>query len=160
MPIKNRELTIKDPFVMNQDTVSRAVAEHLNSKGFTSVDYILGTTHGVDVTGEKNGTTIYVESKGSHAKSHDADTVFDTGQLKTHAYMQVCKLMEYANSGVQNKLLVLANPDIPRIRTRIGEIDKSLDALGFIQFWVQEDLTVKVEYPENLQRLVELNLID
>lgn len=160
MPIKNSKLTTRDPFVMSEDTVNLAVAEFLISKGFTSVKYLKGTARGVDVIGEKNGTTIYVESKGSHANSHDADTIFDTGQIKTHAYMQVGKLMEYLNSDNQDQILVLANPDIPRIRTRIEKIEKSLEMLGFIQIWIQEDLTVRMEYPENTQQLlVTLNLV-
>lgn len=77
---------------------------------------------------------------------HDTETVFDTGQIKTHAYMQVYKLMEYANLDNQNKIFVLANPDIPRIRARI-------EKLGFIQFWVQGDWTIKVEYVKESQGL-------
>ena len=161
MPIKNSRLTICDPFLLNENTVNLAVADFLISKGFTSVEHLLGTAHGVDVIGKKNDTTIYVESKGSRPNIHDDDIVFDTGQIKTHAYMQVCKLMEYYNSGNQNKILVLANPDIPRIRTRVEKVRKSIEVLEFTQFWVQEDLTVKVEYPKASRKILKkLNLID
>jgi len=154
MPIKNIALKIKDPFVMNEDTVNVAVAEFLISKKFSSVEYLSGNKHGVDVIGKKNGTTIYIESKGSHANAHDIDIVFDSNQIKTHTYMQISKLMEYANSFNENVLLVLANPDIPRIRSRVEKVRISLDKLGFIQFWVQEDMTVEVEGGHSQQELI------
>ncbi|MEK4759619.1 hypothetical protein MHH85_05090 [Viridibacillus sp. FSL E2-0187] len=150
---------LKDPFVMNEDTVNIAVYNFLNSVGCDCSEPLKGRSQGVDVQGEKNGWSIYVESKGSHANDADDDTVFGQGQIKVHTYVQVGKLMEYQTENEDNRLFVMANPDIPRIRKRVNSVISSINKLGFIQFWVQEDSTIKIENPEQLnETLISLGL--
>ena len=150
----------KDAFVMNEDTVNIAVWNYLNSIGCTCDKPLKGRERGVDVKGEINGWKIYVESKGSHANHADNDTVFRQGQIKDHTYNQIGKLMEYQTENVENRLFVMANPDIFRIKKRVNCVIKSINQLGFIQFWIQEDMTVKVEYPEHMKdTLIRLGLI-
>ncbi|AFU12943.1 hypothetical protein MC28_1521 [Bacillus thuringiensis MC28] len=151
MPKKNSKMKNKDPFVMNEDCVNKFVSDFLKSKGFNSVNFLVGREKGIDVKGSKDGKTIYVESKGSHANNHDEDTVFQTKQIKVHTYNQIGKLMEYKNEGDDKLLLAMANPDIPRIRERVNRVANSLDNLGFIRLWVQEDQTIEVEYPLELE---------
>lgn len=55
MPIKNSKLTVRDPFVMNGDTVNQAVAKFLKANGFSTVEYLKGSAHGGDVIGVKMG---------------------------------------------------------------------------------------------------------
>ncbi|WP_413379045.1 hypothetical protein [Alkalihalobacillus sp. 1P02AB] len=160
MPKNNSKFLKPDPFIMNEDTVNYSVFNYLRQKGFCELKCLTGKKHGIDVEGKKNEWTIWVESKGSTGNDASGDMVFDSGQIKTHADRQIMKLMEYLNVVDENVLLVLANPDIPRIRGRIAKIDKILDQIGLIQFWVQEDQTVQIEYPEQLQSvLVDLEIM-
>lgn len=157
--LSKMKANIKDPFVMNEDTVNIAVWNFLNSVGCTCPPPLKGRSHGVDVQGEKNGWKIFVESKGSHGNDHDDDTVFGQGQIKVHTYVQVGKLMEYQTEKDINCLFVMANPDIPRIRKRVNLVINSLNKLGLIQFWVQEDNSIKIENPNYLNNtLVSLGL--
>lgn len=124
MPIRNSTLQTTNLFIMNEDTVNEAVWNFIKAAGFHCPNFLTGNKIGVDVEGEKDGWRIYVESKGSHANKHDLDTVFDSGQIKTHTYMQIGKLMEYQTTGNENSLYVMANPDIPRIRNRVDKVMK------------------------------------
>ncbi|MDL4842479.1 hypothetical protein [Aquibacillus rhizosphaerae] len=155
MPKLNSKLLVSDPFLMNEDEVNIAVANHLQALGFENVSYLHGNATGIDVKGYKDTWKIYVESKGSHANKHNKDIVFDTNQIKTHTYMQVCKLMEYDSLNQRNTLLAMANPDIPRIRERVQKIIKSIDSMRFIRLWVQQNGSVKVDFCEELREDLE-----
>jgi len=161
MPKLLSKMLIPDPFVMNEDTVNLAVWKLLNEKGFDCPSPLTGKQKGIDVEGKKSGWKIYVESKGSHGNEHNNDTVFGQGQIKVHTYNQIGKLMEYKNSNEEKSIYVLANPDIPRIRTRVQKVVNSLDILGFIRFWVQKDQSIKIEFPKHLEEeLLILGLVD
>ncbi len=149
MPETNSKFKNPDPFVMNEDQVNVAVANFLKESGFEDVKYLSGNKTGVDVSGSKNEWIILVESKGSQANKHKKETVFDTNQLKTHTYMQICKLMEYESEQNPNVVLALANPDIPRIRRRVEKVKNSLEKLNLIQIWVQKDSSVIIEAPSS-----------
>lgn len=160
MPIKISQMTVKDPFIMNEDFVNEAVWNLLKATGFHCPQFLVGNQVGVDVEGEKGDWRIYVESKGSQANNHSSDTAFDSGQIKTHTYMQIGKLMEYQTIGRENSLYVMANPDIPRIRSRVDKVINSLNSTGFIRFWIQKDGQVIIDYPPQLEEtLLQLNLI-
>ncbi|MCO7177105.1 hypothetical protein NIE32_13435, partial [Sporolactobacillus kofuensis] len=137
------------------DSVNEAVAEFLIDRGFNCVNYLSGKEHGTDVTAEKLGWSIWVESKGSKKNSSDDDLVFDSGQIKVHTGQQILKLMELANTQKQNVIFVMANPDLKRIRDRIGRVNQSLNKLGFVQFWVKEDKTIIVDYTNELKEILE-----
>lgn len=161
MPKLLSKMIIPDPFLMNEDTVNIAVWEFLIEKKFSSPAPLKGNQHGIDVQGEKLGWKIYVESKGSHANNHNNDTVFGQGQIKVHTYNQIGKLMEYKNDDTEKSIYVMANPDIPRIRKRVQRVAKSLDILGFIRFWIQEDKSIIIDYPDYLEnQLLQLGLIE
>lgn len=151
MPKSLSKMKIPDPFVMNEDTVNLLVWEFLKYKEFDSPNPLKGKERGIDVQGEKHGWTIYVESKGSHGNDHDDDTVFGQGQIKVHTYNQIGKLMEYKNIGNSKGIYVMANPDIPRIRERVNKVSNSLDSLGFIRFWVRNDKSILIEFPDYLE---------
>ncbi|MGG0666700.1 hypothetical protein ABE042_21725 [Viridibacillus arvi] len=138
---------LKDPFVMNEDTVNIAVYNFLNSVGCNCSEPLKGRSQGVDVQGEKNGWSIYVESKGSHANDADDDTVFGQGQIKVHTYVQVGKLMEYQTENEDNRLFVMANPDIPRIRKRVNSVINSINKLGFSSFGFKKMVQLKLKIP-------------
>lgn len=151
MPKLLSNMRIPDPFAMNEDTVNLSVWELLKDKGFDCPAPLSGKQKGIDVEGERLSWNIYVESKGSHGNEHNRDTVFDEGQIKVRTYNQIGKLMEYQTLGNEKRLYFLANPDIPRIRSRVSKVVNSLDVLGFIRFWVQEDKSIKIEFPKNVE---------
>ncbi|MYL37364.1 hypothetical protein [Halobacillus litoralis] len=160
MPVTNSNLLNPDPFVMNEDEVNIAVANFLKKARFENVKYLSGNKTGIDVRGSKDEWAIFVESKGSQANKHEKTLVFDTNQIKTHTYMQVCKLMEYDNEQHSNAILAMANPDIPRIRQRVQKVKSSLEKLQLIQIWVQKDYSVIVEASNSqLSVLKRLNLV-
>jgi acyl CoA:acetate/3-ketoacid CoA transferase beta subunit len=160
VPTSNSKLMHPDPFVMNEDTVNNAVATFLIQRGFINVKRLAGRQKGIDVQAIKGAWRVVVESKGSQANHHDPDTVFDSGQLTDHLAMQILVLMRHKQKSQSRDLLVAANPDIARIRTRLQTVEQVLNELGIIRFWIQENLSVKVEAPETLrQELKELNLI-
>ncbi|WP_433957001.1 hypothetical protein [Cytobacillus horneckiae] len=160
MPQSNITKRKPDPFIMKEDIVNEAVYHFLCQKGFSNVRFLRGKVQGIDVQGQKDQWDLWVESKGSTGNDATEDMVFDNGQIKTHADRQIMKLMEYANAPKDKVLFVMANPDIPRIRTRIYMVKNLLDKMCFIQFWVQKDLSIKVEYPSNMEdTLLELSLI-
>lgn len=161
MPKPLSKMKIPDPFVMNEDTVNISVWEFLKQKGFDCPNSLKGKQQGIDVQGTKLGWMIYVESKGSHANNHNSDTVFGQGQIKVHTYNQIGKLMEYKNISNEKSMYVMANPDVPRIRKRVQKVAESLDTLGFIRFWIQEDKSIIIEYPVYLEnQLLQLGLIE
>lgn len=54
----------------------------------------------------------------------------------------------------------MANPDIPRIRNRVDKVMKSINFAGFIRFWIQQDGSVEVDYPKQVEEtLIEIGLI-
>lgn len=160
MPVLVERMKVPDPFIMNEDEVNEAVANYLIKRGFVNVRYLKGNETGIDVYGEKEGWSIYVESKGSHANNHGKDTVFDSNQIKTHTYMQICKLMELRNTLPPKTLLIMANPNIRRIKERVEKVNKPIEQLEFIQFWVEEDGRIVVKSPESCtELLLQLNLI-
>ncbi|MEK3992798.1 hypothetical protein [Robertmurraya sp. FSL R5-0851] len=160
MPVRVEKMRVPDPFIMNEDEVNKAVAVYLVKHGFQNVKYLKGNETGIDVYGEKDGWSIYVESKGSHANNHGKDTVFDSNQIKTHTYMQICKLMELRNTLPAKTILVMANPNIVRIKERVEKVNTPLKQLEFIQFWVEEDGRVLINSPESCAGLLlQLDLI-
>lgn len=151
MPVSNSKMKKPDPFIMNEDHVNKAVANFLRGIGCNNVVYLLGKEHGIDVKAEKNGWKIWVESKGSRGNDHANDIVFDSGQIKTHADRQILKLMEYANNTDGKTLFIMANPNIERIRNRVNKVKRLLDEMQFIQFWVNSDDTILVEFPHQIK---------
>lgn len=138
-----------DPFVMNEDTVNMAVSNFFISLDFSNVVTLRGKEHGIDVSAVHLNTKMLVESKGSHANTHDTNTVFDSGQMWDHLGKQVIKLMALKKAN-PTSLLFMANPDIPRLLLLVQSIEPSLHDIGLIQLWVRQDLTVRVIVPSHL----------
>ncbi len=146
MPVSNSSLRNPDSFIMNEDTVNVSVFNYLISKGVVCEKPLVGRQQGVDVKGTISGHSIFVESKGSQANGLTDDTVFKHGQIVNHLARQIHILMKYADLENPDKtLLILANPDILRIRSEVDRVRKSINRLNFICFWVQEDRSILIE---------------
>ncbi|WP_339236280.1 hypothetical protein MKX40_22330 [Paenibacillus sp. FSL R5-0517] len=144
----------KDPFIMDENTVNLAVSSYFENKGVDVKNVAKNKERGFDVYGEKNGYSLIVESKGSLG-NNQCTYVFGTGQLKNHLSAQIFCLMKHYEYSSGKTILIMANPDIPRIRNMINEVSLSLDELEFVRFWVNSQQIVQVECPDELTDLLE-----
>lgn len=136
-----------DPFMMNENDVNNAVAIFFKQSGVKVQKLAINTQTGIDVLGTKDGYTLIVESKGSMANKQN-EYVFGNGQIKKHVGVQLYYLIKQFQSSTNKTLLILANPDIPRIRNCIDDISRTIEILGFIKMWVKEDKSAYIESPE------------
>jgi hypothetical protein len=143
-----------DPFMMTRDQANEHIAEFLTKRSFNNVECGISNSE-VDVRAEKLGWRVKVESKGSRARAHTGDTVFDSSQLWIHLCEQVGTFMRYQQSMKEFDLLLMGNPDLPRFRRNVAKIEKSLDRMGIIRLWVQLDGTVRVEAPQEMAEIVK-----
>ncbi|MZQ80687.1 hypothetical protein GQF01_00770 [Paenibacillus sp. 5J-6] len=152
MPEKNSHLTTPDPIVMNKDVCESIVYDFLKEKGFQfkAVD----SRNDADLCALKSGYKLLVETRGNQAKAHNADTVFDSAQLSIHLAEQVQVLLKLFDP--ERSILVLANPDIPRIQKQVASIYKALEHLKIVCFWVQPNGTIRVQYPTILSEYMRL----
>jgi hypothetical protein len=57
----------------------------------------------------------------------------------------------------KHTILVIANPDISRIRLQVERVTKALSDLKIAKLWVQKDKeSVTVEYPHSLSAHMEI----
>ncbi|MFP3471292.1 hypothetical protein R0J90_14725, partial [Micrococcus sp. SIMBA_144] len=92
---------------------------------------LTGRQHGVDVKARKGGVNLFVESKGSQKNSASNNEVFTHGQIVNHIARQIHTLMKYATeTGEQNNIFVLSNPDIQRIKNEYHRVDKMVQKMG------------------------------
>lgn len=156
MPIANSFMKEPDPFIMEEDSVNQCVAVFLEKREFTITSLLNGRERGIDVAGEKSGWKICVESKGSAGNHHiGTDTVFTSNQMFDHLCKQVIQLIQLKNKEDKNTIYVMANPDIPRIRTRVAMINDTLNEIQFVKFWVQENEDILVDYPISMEDLLK-----
>jgi hypothetical protein len=152
VPEKNSHLTTPDPIIMNKDLCESIVYDFLIKKGFQfkAVD----TRNDADLCALKSGCKLLVETRGNQAKTHNADTVFDSAQLSIQLAEQVQVLLKLFDP--ERSILVLANPDIPRIRKQVSSIYKALEHLKIVCFWVHPNRTIEVQYPTHLSENMKL----
>ncbi|MDP9676944.1 CRISPR/Cas system-associated exonuclease Cas4 (RecB family) [Paenibacillus jamilae] len=139
---------------MTENEVNIAVASFLKGKKANILRIAVDREQGFDVHAEILGYSLIVESKGS-MKNNQNDTVFDSGQLKTHAGAQVLYLMKQFEYSSEKTILIMANPNIPRIRKVIDDISLAINNLKFIRFWVNPGNKVEVEYPDELAGVIK-----
>jgi len=142
-----------DPFMMNENEVNISVADFLKSKHVDVQKVAVDKEKGFDVFGVKNGFSIIVESKGMMANNQDK-YVFGYGQIKSHLGDQILYVMKQYEYSSGKTLLMIANPDVPRIRCRLGEVSIALDKLGIIRLWVKADGVVELEYPQDVSQVL------
>lgn len=154
MPISNRELQTRDPFIMKQNHVNEYILQFLEKCNFNNVKLIksIGPT---DITSQKYKYMVYVKSKANQARNAENDLVFKDDQLDNQLGDQVEQMMRPYQKSVENIILVMGNPNIPRIRERVNKIKKALDKLEIVRFWVNEDGTIEFEGPKHLETILD-----
>lgn len=146
MPVNQSRLTNQDPIVMNKKKCEERIIKFLTEHGFELVSH--GTRNEPDIVASKLGWRIAVEVRGNQAISHDAKTVFDTTQLNVHFAEQIYDVMRAYNGTGSRTLHVIANPDIPRIRTIDANVSKALNDFNVVRFWLSDsgiDFTIPLE---------------
>lgn len=144
-----------DPFIMNENNVNLAVKDYLESCGAYVSKCAKDNQRGYDVEANINGYTLIVESKGT-LKNNQHENVFDGGQIVSHIGAQMYYMMKEYEYCSDKTLLIIANPDIPRIRKGIDKVSLALDELGIIRFWVKANRSIEVEYPERKEHICQL----
>lgn len=84
------------------------------------------------------------------------DTVFDSAQIPIHLAEQIQLLLKLYQRIDDHSILVMANPDIPRIRQQAEIVSKALNHLLIIQFWVQLNGSVQLLFPNILSAQIQL----
>ncbi|MNI21158.1 hypothetical protein D3C73_746650 [compost metagenome] len=144
-----------DPFMMNENEVNAAVAHFLMSKDVDIKKVAVDKEKGYDVYGIKGGYSIIVESKGMMANNQN-EYVFGHGQIKSHLGDQILYVLKQYEYSSENTLIMLANPNIPRIKDRLNGVSLALDRLGIIRLWVSEDKSVEIECPAEVLQVLNL----
>lgn len=135
-----------DPFIMTQIQVNQAIAAFFEKKGCTVKFARNGTD--VDLIAELKSCRFLIESRGNQAVNHmGTDRIFDSSQIGIHLAEQLEQIMRFQQQfNYSNTLFyILGNPDVTRIRERVGKISKGLDKLGIVQAWVQPGGNVMFE---------------
>ncbi|WP_071394981.1 hypothetical protein [Bacillus tuaregi] len=146
MSIPRSTMKGSDPIIMTQIQVNQAIAAFFEKKGCTVKFAKNGTD--VDLIAEYKSCKFLIESRGNQAVTQTGtNQVFDNCQIGLHLSEQLEQIMRFQQQfNFSNTIFyILANPDIPRIRERVGKISKGLDKLGIIQAWVQADGNVVFE---------------
>lgn len=147
MPVRNSHMSQPDEFIMDKAECEELIKEYLLGKGFKLK--AVESKNDADFCAWKEGWKLLIEVRGNQAVKHDADTVFDSSQISIHLAEQVQVLLKLF--GQEYTILVLANPDLQRIRKQVDYITKALDYLNVIKLWVKKDGTVTIEYPKDLE---------
>jgi hypothetical protein len=157
MPEINSHLKNPDPMIMNKNQCEAIVRKYLEEKDFQfkTVD----TKNGVDLIASKLGWKLFIETRGNQAMKHPADKVFDSTQISIHLAEQIQLLLKIYQKLDNHSILVMANPEIPRIKLQVELVLKALNTLNIVQLWVHKDSTITIKYPEVLNdKMVELGL--
>jgi hypothetical protein len=154
MPSKNSHLNNPDPIVINKIQCEDIISSFLQKKEFEFK--VVDTKNDADLHATKLGWKLLIEARGNQAKGHGMDTVFDSTQIGIHLAEQVQLMLKLYERMDDRTILVMANPDIPRIRQQVERIAKALSDLRIAKLWVQKDKNVTVEYPHSLSAHMEL----
>ncbi|MGQ7890621.1 hypothetical protein [Paenibacillus sp. WC2504] len=149
MPSINSQLNKPDPFIINKNQCEDIIHSYLQERGF--VLKVVDSRNDADLHAVKLGRKLFIESRGNQAMGHDINTVFDSTQIGIHLAEQIQLMLKLYESIDEHTILVIANPDIPRIRQQVERISKALSDLKIASLWVQKDKkNVIVEYPHIL----------
>ena len=127
---------------MTENEVIEKLIVYLEKEGWSVGDnYCLGSTHGIDIKAEKDGTTLLVEAKGAAASKDSANRVreyFDAGQIKTHFGKAIVQVLQYKAEN-PDFLIAIAHPMDDAIVKQIGQLIPFLIKLDIIHLWVSPD---------------------
>ncbi|MEH7009222.1 hypothetical protein V7087_00125 [Neobacillus niacini] len=128
---------------------------------FKKCDFILkkkakNNDRGIDLELFKNGTTLYIEAKGSVKNKYDIDNsigAMPKTSVRDNVKSQINKLMEREDDKnfINDAFYIAAWPETPMYREQVFKKTKALSRLGYPHLWVQEDLSIKIEGPNSIK---------
>ena len=142
IPIKKQNPTINQPnhpkMPITEDIVKKAIAEHLISQNYNSVEYRLGTRQGYDVEGinPNTGKKLVIECKGE-ASSGDQHS-----RSWPNVASAILTSLNEINSPENSNDVGMAFPDTKEYHHRLSNLKKFLTREKISVFWVREDLKV------------------
>ena len=142
IPNKKQNPTINQPnhpkMPITEDIVKKAIAEHLISQNYNSVEYRLGTRQGYDVEGINPNTDkkLVIECKGE-ASSGDQHS-----RSWPNVASAILTSLNEINSPENSNDVGMAFPDTKEYHHRLSNLKKFLEREKISVFWVSEDLKV------------------
>lgn len=133
--------------MLTENDVVNAVCKKIKNEGYTIKKKCNTNQKGIDIVGEKDGSTIYIEAKGgtsSKPKTKRYGKPFNSNQVKDHvakALLTTCETI--SNKSGENIDIAMAFPDNEDHRNRIAKIQPVIEKLEIILFWVKEDKSVE-----------------
>ena len=123
---------------ITEDIVKKAIAEHLISQNYYSVEFRLGTRQGYDVEGVNpaTGKKLVIECKGE-ASSGDQHS-----RSWPNVASAILTSLNEINSPENSNDVGMAFPDTKEYRHRLSNLKKFLAREKISVFWVSEDLKV------------------
>ena len=121
---------------ITEDIVKKAIAEHLISQNYYSVEFRLGTRQGYDVEGVNpaSGKKLVIECKGE-ASSGDQHS-----RSWPNVASAILTSLNEINSPENSNDVGMAFPDTKEYRHRLSNLKKFLAREKISVFWVSEDL--------------------
>ena len=123
---------------ITEDIVKKAIAEHLISQNYYSVEFRLGTRQGYDVEGinPATGKKLVIECKGE-ASSGDQHS-----RSWPNVASAILTSLNEINSPENSNDVGMAFPDTKEYHHRLSNLKKFLAREKISVFWVREDLKV------------------
>lgn len=153
---------ILEDFLITENSLIDAIERYFVKYGFLTKRKAKYTAQGIDLELIKNEVTLYIEAKGSVMNKYDSNKnigPMSKRSIRNNVRNQITKLMEREEDKkyLDDALYIAAWPETPLYREQIDRKTKALNRLGYLHFWVQKDLSIKIEGPEDKrERLINL----
>ncbi|RUL55606.1 hypothetical protein [Lysinibacillus antri] len=148
--------------LITENRLIDAIEVFFKKRGFILNKKAKNNERGIDLELFKDGTTLYIEAKGSVKNKYDTDhniNAMPRTSVRDNVRKQINKLMEREEDGnyIDNAYYIAAWPETPIYREQVNKKAKALSRLGYLHLWVQKDLSVKIEGPDSeKEKLINL----
>lgn len=137
--------------MLMESQVIEAVCRLLSTRGFSIVQRLPPTRHGVDIIARLAGqppTELWVEAKGATSErigSKRYGKPFDSAQVNIHVAEAFYTAAKHVKTPVEQgrRLVAIALPSDDLHRRYIAPIQPALDELSIGVLWVEPDHSVK-----------------
>lgn len=142
--------------MLDEHQVIGGVCRFLQECGYTILQQLTTAQHGIDVIAIRPGADgrLLIEAKGgtsSQEGSARSGLAFTSSQVENRVAKAVLKLMRLHCRERQPKdVVAIALPSRPEYQRKLTEVRPLLESNGWGVFWLREDETVAVWWPEML----------
>lgn len=131
--------------MITENQIIDAVADYLETEGWTIKQKLTTSQPGFDIIANKNGLLYYIEAKGGTSSKNTSARFglpFNSAQAKSHIGQALWKTGEALTQNPSAKYGI-ALPDEPCHRTSIEKIASMIKLCGITIFWVGVDLKTR-----------------